>query len=231
MVSTISPSLPTLSASYLMSTPAPKPVSPGSSEQIAQDVSGAPTFSTLSRQLADSAIRAEHRDNTLNRRQLAELAGRLSAQFQGDDYHANKTKHNNEVPDTSDPELLARAKDATDYVNRAAMWDQTAKSPFAGLSYDQLTLIAYDDSGAYTVNERRAASYGAYDIEQAWRKKVCDMMKDEYVRTGEAQTPKVLAEMLSHYRSLPRIEQAQHPEGYEADLQSKLGPDAFTTSN
>lgn len=231
MVSHISTSLVTRPASYVVSTPVSEPVKLESTKQIAKGMSGAPTFSTLSRQLADSAVRADHRDNTLNRRQLAELAGKLGEQFQGESYHANKTKHDNEVPATADPELLARAKDATDYVNRAAKWDQTAKNPFAGLSYDQLTLIAYDDSGTYTVNERRAASYGACDIRQAWKKKVCDMMMDEYARTGEAQTPKVLAELLSHYRSLPRIEQAQHPEGYEAGLQSKLDPEAFTTNN
>jgi hypothetical protein len=204
---------------------------PESAKTKAADFSSTPTLSTLSRQLADSAVRAEQRDNTLSRRQLADLAGNLNEQLSGDYYYGNKAKHDNEVPDTSDPELLARAKDATDYIHRAVKWDQTAKNPFAGLSYEQLTLIAYDDSGAYTVNERQAASYGANDIHQAWKKKVCDMMMDEYARTGEAQTPKVLAELLSHYRTLPRIEQVQHPEGYEAGLQSKLGPEAFTTNN
>jgi hypothetical protein len=211
------------SVSELRNTEATKPVVTGLTSGL--------TLSALSRQLADSAVRAEHRDSTLSRKQLAELAGQLNEQISGDSYFANKTKHDNEVPNTSDPELLARAKSATDFVNLPTKWDQTVKNPFAGLSSDQLTLIAYDDSGSYTVNERRAASYGAYRIEQDWKKKVCDMMMDEYSRTGEAETPKVLAELLSHYRTLPRIEQAQHPEGYEACLQSKLGPDALTTNN
>ncbi|MDB5980307.1 MAG: hypothetical protein JWQ69_1322 [Pseudomonas sp.] len=162
---------------------------------------------------------------------MADLAGKLNEQLSGDYYYGNKTKHDNEVPDTSDPELLARAKAATDFVSGMIKGDLAVKNPFTGLSREQLALIVYDDSGSYTVNERQAASYGANAIEQAWRKKVCDMMMDEYARTGEAQTPKVLAELLSHYRTLPRIEQVQHPEGYEAGLQSKLGPGALTTNN
>lgn len=231
MVGNISPSIAAVPASYVVSALVSEPVKTENIKQIAEDLSGAPTLSTLSRQLAESAVRAEHRDTTLSRKQLAELAGKLNDQISGDHYSANKAKHDNEVPDTTDPELLARAKSATDFVNLASIWDQRDKNPFVGLSTDQLTLIIYDDSGSYTVNERRAASYGAHAIYEDWAKKVCDMAMDEYNRTGVAQSPKVLAEMLSYYRTLPRIEQAQYPEGYEAGLQSKLGPEAFTTNN
>lgn len=231
MANTISPSIIVGPAYHLSAMPVSEPTKTESTRPIAAALSDAPSFSTLSRQLADSAVRAEHRENTLSRKQLGELAGKLNEQIWGNSYYANKAMHDKEVPNTSDRELLARAKSATDFVNLPTKWDQTAKNPFAGLSSDQLTLIAYDDSGSYTVNERQAASYGAYRIEQAWKKKVCDMMMEEYARTGEAETPKVLAELLSYYRALPRIEQAQHPEGYEAGLQSKLGPDPLTTSN
>lgn len=231
MVANISPFLVGAPVLCRVSRPVSELVNTETTQPIVTALTSGPTLSALSRQLADSAVRAEHRDSTLNRKQLAELAGKLNEQISGAPYFANKAKHDNEVPNTSDPELMARAKSATDFVNLPTKWDQAAKNPFAGLSSDQLTLIAYDDSGSYTVNERLAASYGAYRIEQDWRKKVCDMMMDEYARTGEAQTPKVLAELLSHYRSLPRIEQAQHPEGYEASLQSKLGPEPLTTNN
>lgn len=184
------------------------------------------TISTLSRQLSESATRAEVRDNSLSHKQLGELARKLGDQFSGDHYFASKARHDSEIPDTSDPELLERAKLATDYVNRTAGGDQAAKSPFAGLAREQLDLIAYDNSGSYTVNERRAAWYGTQDMMQEWSKKVAAQAMDEYNRTGTAQTPAVLAEMLSHYESLPRIEQAQYSEGYAAGLQSKINQGA-----
>lgn len=55
------------------------------------------------------------------------------------------------VPNTDDLELLARAKQATSLVNGSG------SNPFKGMSRDQLALIAYDDSGTFTVNEQRAA--------------------------------------------------------------------------
>ncbi|MDY7563019.1 hypothetical protein QN382_06125 [Pseudomonas sp. 10B1] len=189
-----------------------------------------PTISTLSRQLSDSATRAELRDERLSRKQLTELGNTLTNTFSGEGYFSHKAQHDREAPDSNDPELIARAQQATEYVNSAAVGGKTVKNPFDGLSRDQLALITFDDSGLYTVNERRAASYCADHIEEAWCKKVADMAMEEYNRTGTAQTPKVLAEMLSHYRTLPRIEQAQFPEGYATDLQSKIGPGSIATN-
>lgn len=57
----------------------------------------------------------------------------------------------NEIPKSDDPDRLARAKQATSYIYKQG------PNPFANLSRDQLTAIIYDDSGAYTTNERVAA--------------------------------------------------------------------------
>jgi len=187
-------------------------------------------ISTLSRQLSASAQRAELRDDNLSRKQLSDLNNTLVNQFSGQSYFINKIKHDSEVPTTLDPELIARAHQATEYVNKAAIGDKTVSNPFAGLQRDQLALISYDDSGRYTVNERRAASYRSDQIEQEWRKKFCAMAMDEYHRTGSTQTPKILAEMLSHYQTLPRIEQAQFPEGYAAGLQIRIDHSASDIS-
>ena len=108
---------------------------------------GTQTISTLARQLAASASRAEERDKTLTRSELADKAKTALSQIQGDAYFANKAKHDSEVPKTSDPELLARAKQATEYVNSAARGGTSEKNPFAGLSREQLANIIYDDSG------------------------------------------------------------------------------------
>lgn len=72
--------------------------------------------STLAQQLAASASRAEERDKTLSRSELAGKAKSIVNQIVGDLYYANKTLHDSEIPDTSDPELLSRAKQATAYV-------------------------------------------------------------------------------------------------------------------
>ena len=184
---------------------------------------GMQTISTLARQLAASASRAEERDRTLTRSELADKAKSILNQVVGDAYYANKARHDGEVPKTSDPELLARAKQATAFVNDAARGGSAIKNPFAGLSPEQLANVIYDESGTYTVNERHAAWRESYDQEEAWRVKVAQQAMDEYNRTGKLTN--FFSEVLEHYKSLPAIEQAQYPKGYAADLQSKIDLD------
>ena len=119
--------------------------------------------------------------------------------------------------------LLARAKQATAYVNSAASRSGSEKNPFAGLSREQLSNIAYDDSGTYTINERRAASYEADIQEEAWRVKVCAQAMDEYNGTGKLTN--FFKSVLDHYKGLPAIEQAQYPNDYASDLESKINRD------
>lgn len=199
-------------------TPIP-PTSPINSATAAADTV---ELSTLSRQLSESSARAETRDKDFSRSQLSDLARTLRGQFSGEIYHANKATHDAEVPDTHDPGLLARAKQATDFVTRTAIWDTGAKNPFVELTREQLSLIAYDDAGSYTVNERRAAWYGIQDMTQEWSKKVAAQAMDEYNRTGNAHTPAILFEVLSHYKSLPPIEKAQYPGDYETRLLGRI---------
>jgi hypothetical protein len=182
-----------------------------------------PTISTLARQLSGSAARAEERDSALSRSQLADKAKVALDQILGDTYSANKVKHDSEVPNTDDPALLARAKQATAYVNSAASLSGSEKNPFAGLSNEQLTNIIYDDNGTYTVNERRAAYYESYQREEAWREKVCAQAMDEYNGTGKLTN--FFKSVLDHYKGLPAIEQAQYPNDYASDLESKISRD------
>ena len=184
---------------------------------------GTLTISTLARQLAESASRADERDKTLTRSELADKAKTALSQIQGDSYFANKAKHDSEVPKTSDPELLVRAKQATAYVNSAARGGSSEKNPFTGLSRDQLANIVYDDSGTYTINERRAASYEVDRQEEVWRVKVTTQAMDEYNRTGKMTN--FFSSVLDHFKELPAIEQAQYPKDYASDLQSKIDLD------
>lgn len=180
------------------------------------------TISILARQLADSATRAAERDKALTRSELGNKARNLLSQISGDSYQANKEQHDREIPNTSDPELLARAKQATEFVNRKSNGG-SEQNPFACLSNDQLSNIIYDDSGVYTINERRAAWSEAYDRDEAWREKVCAEAMDEYNRTGRMTN--FFRSVLEYFNELPAIEQAQYPNDYASDLQSKIDLD------
>jgi hypothetical protein len=46
-------------------------------------------------------------------------------------------------------------------------------------------------------------------------------MDEEYSRTGQASSG-ALSEILKHYKSLPAIENAQLPKGYDAQLLSQI---------
>ncbi|MER2099177.1 MAG: hypothetical protein ABS977_19895, partial [Pseudomonas qingdaonensis] len=75
------------------------------------------SVSNLARQLAASATRASERDTGLSHSALGALARSLLDKITGAAYSANKAAHDKEVPATDDPELLARAEQATAFVN------------------------------------------------------------------------------------------------------------------
>jgi len=177
------------------------------------------TVSTLAQQLAEAALRAEVRNKEMTRAELGARGTAIVDQIVGDSYYANKTKHDAEVPNTNDPQLLARARQATDFINGKAR----ASNPFKGMPRDQLALIAYDESGTFTVNERRAAWGESYDQEEVWRQLVVRKADSEYGRTGKLT--KFFTEVLAYYKDLPEIEQAQYPEGYEMKLQGWIARD------
>jgi len=101
------------------------------------------TVSILARQLSDAAKRAEAPTGQKNADPLEPITD--------EQYFANKAQHDAEIPTSNNPELLARARQATGFLNG---YDS---NPFKGLGRDQLNLVARDKGGAFTVNERRAA--------------------------------------------------------------------------
>ncbi|WP_312481234.1 hypothetical protein [Stutzerimonas nitrititolerans] len=205
----------------------PHTVSTGKAEVVADGTTtvtmkaassnGTTNVSNLARQLGEAAAHAEARDANLSRKELGQKATAQLDQITGYDYYLNQERHDAEVPDTDDPELLARAKQATNFVNGSG------SNPFKGMSRDQLALIAYDDSGTFTVNERRAAWQEAYDQEEAWRQKVVAQAMDEYNRTGKMTN--FFKEVLAYYNGLPAIEQAQYPDDYASRLQELIDLD------
>lgn len=184
---------------------------------------GTLTISTLGSQLAASASRNEDRDKTLTHSELAAKAKSIINHIIGDSYYANKTLHDTEAPKTSDLDLLSRAKQATAFVNDASRGGKSIKNPFSDLSGEQLSNIIYDDSGAYTVNERHAAWRESYDQEEAWRVKAIAQAMNEYNSTGKLTN--FFSSVLEHFKELPAIEQAQYPKDYASDLESKISRD------
>lgn len=150
----------------------------------------------------------------MTRSELAAEAARLREQFIGSGY--NEAAAAREVPDTDDPTLLARAKQATAFVQSYGR-SSTTENPFKNLSDDQLTLVMYDDSGRYTANERHAAWLEQYDRRQAWKQKVLAQANLEYQATG--QNDKFFQACIDYYNALPLIEQAQYPVDYVARTQ------------
>lgn len=168
------------------------------------------TFSVLARQLGESAVRAETRDASLNQEALAKLGTSVIDTLIGCSYYDNKVRHDSEIPDTKNPVLLERAKQATLFTNGRG------NNPFTGLTQDQLRLIIYDESGTYTMNERKAAFSENHELQEAWNRAIAKRYVDEYNETGKSTETLVM--ILAHYNELPPIEKAQYPANYAANL-------------
>ena len=173
-------------------------------------------LSTLAQQLSDSALRAEERDASLDRKALGQKANALLQPITRD-FHLHRAKYDAEVPNTDDPELLERAKQATSFNNGRG------SNPFSGLSQDQLALIIYDDSGTFTTNERHAAWQEDYDQRQVWKQAVVARGKLEYEQTGKMT--EFFKEVLGNYNELPPIMQAQYPDFYAPRLEHLIEMD------
>ncbi|PBP38388.1 hypothetical protein CCL13_24155 [Pseudomonas syringae] len=121
---------PVINTAKAVASPAtsPSPRAPSATSNKAQD-SG--KLSSLSVQLSESATRAASRDASLDHDALGAKAAEKLDQIIGRSYDVNKAKNDAEVPDTTDPELLAHAKKATQFVNGGR------ENPLAGMARDQ----------------------------------------------------------------------------------------------
>lgn len=173
-----------------------------------------PKLSTLAQQLNNASQRAAERDRLLSRDELSALASRILDRLSGGSYTFSKIAYDSYLPDTDDPELLARARQATAFANGRSA------NPFAQLPRDQLSLIAYDEGTDFTVNERRAAYFELSSREGDWSKYITQKMEVERQRTGRIDQGVV--EILAHYQSLSPIEEAQILGNYEAESRLQL---------
>ncbi|MCF5469234.1 hypothetical protein GIV70_23380 [Pseudomonas syringae] len=148
---------------------------------------------------------------------MSEKNSQLTERLVGSSYDANKARHDAEVPQSNDPDRLERAKNATEFVNGSG------NNPFSGMSRDQLSLIAYDESGDFTVNEKKSAWLESYRQERIWRQQVVAEGSAEYSATGKLTD--FYTSVLDHYKELPAIEQSQYPSSYETRLQGWIDQD------
>lgn len=178
------------------------------------------SVSSLAQQLNEAAQRSAEREANLTRQELAQKGQALLKVFTSDSYYDNKKVHDAQVPDAEDPAHLARARQATAFLNAP-----NKPNPFKGLSQEQLALIAYDESSTFTVNERRAAWIESNAQDQVQRRILCKKMEDEYNRTGKVAN--TLLDVYKHYQSLPSIERAvQIPAAYEDQLLARINAGA-----
>ena len=207
----------------------PAPVAAEKSDQPVVDKTEKKTadkasFSMLASQLNESAARAAKRDAEMTYEELGQYGRNRIKEFTQETPKANSGTRAMEVPNTTDPELLDRARAASAYVTRTFAGGKNAISPFEKLSREQLNHIAYDDSGNFTLNERRAAWQGVQDMDNAWRKVAIPQGEIEQIRTGKAT--KFYNEALSYFKSLPAIEKAvNYPKDAQARLESLIKGD------
>ena len=172
-------------------------------------------LSSLAQMLSEAATRAAERDTSNDRKSLATIAARATQPIHSPVFEQTKTARDAELPQSNDPQRLQQARQAT------AFLDGKGANPFSSLSREQLSLIIHDESGAFTVNERRAALTASDDQHQAWARAVSAQLMDDYNRNGYL-SPKALKGILDYYKSLPPIMEAQLPDSYEQDLNTLI---------
>ncbi|MCK6437782.1 hypothetical protein [Rivihabitans pingtungensis] len=122
---------------------------------------------------------------------------------------AGSKKANAEVPNSDDPVRLARAKQATVFCQNPS---NDSVNPFLGLPREDLTKIIYDDSGAYTVNERSAA----LSEQQRQHYNYWSPIIDDAFMSGDYR--KLYRSAIEYHDKLSSIEKSFAPAGYRANL-------------
>ena len=197
---------------------AAKPACPASATSSPSSVET--QISPLARLLGDSMSLMKQRESTLSRGEMAGIAGSALNTICGPGYDALKSVHYQQKPADPDPARQKLAADANAFLEADGKSGQHTLNPFAGLSREELDAVASDDSGRYTVNERRAAYLEAYDMEQAWRRQAMAAGQAEREATGSRHH--FYQEILTHYQALPPLEQSLYPASYSQKLQAHI---------
>lgn len=115
-----------------------------------------------------------------------------------------------EQPASTDPERLRQAAQATESLYGRA------PNPFAALDRSALSAIVYDESGAYTANERFAAARQRATLDQAFWQPVFERA----LASGDWRA--VIQAGLTFYAALSPLEQSAYPANYVQLMQQYL---------
>jgi hypothetical protein len=195
------------SASSLAGATAASAITSGGKVAATGESETSSSVSLLARQLSEAAARAAVRDASLSPARLAAKARSLEEMLTTYN-NTGAYKYSSDKPQTDDPELVARAQQASDYIHRRGT------NPFAGLSRDQLVLIMYDEGDAFTTDERFAAleEYGRQRC--LWSQQVCAQGQAEMASTGTYVN--FFKACIAEYQAGSPIEQATYPANYAA---------------
>ncbi|MBP1315241.1 hypothetical protein J2X56_003092 [Herbaspirillum sp. 1173] len=115
-----------------------------------------------------------------------------------------------ELPPSNDPQRLRQARQATESLYGRA------DNPFTYMSRAELSAIVYDESGAYTTNERYAAANQRTALDQKYWAPVFQRA----LESGDWKP--VITAALVFYASLSALEQTAYPDNYAQLLQQYL---------
>lgn len=166
--------------------------------------------SNLAQKLSQAAARAASRDASYSRESLGLHAEKLLRVITS----GNDSRQGDNASVTLGAEQAERVDQAAQFLNGSG------SNPFKGLSRDQLALVVYDESGAFTINERRAALDEARVQEDVWTQKTLAQSQGAMEQPGGLVS--ILNQTLDHFNSLPAIEQSRYPADYVNTLQREI---------
>jgi hypothetical protein len=147
----------------------------------------------------------------VTRAELYAIEARLVAARSGADAIARADR---EPAPSDDPARVRQAAQAT-----ASLYGR-APNPFAGLSRAELSAIVYDESGAYTVNERYAAANQRTELDRNFWAPVLQRA----LASGDWRP--VIEAGLAFYASLSPLERTAYPPNYVQLMQQYLALEA-----
>lgn len=168
-------------------------------------------ISSLAGDLSTIALYAASRERSSSPDQLRQYAITVLTQI-SEAYSTHKNRDDAEQPADSTQERLLRAQQATDFVNGKN------SNPFHAMPRDQLTLIAFDTSRIFTVNERKCAWQEVQRLDNHFQRQLTSEALVEYESSGKLT--QAASNALKHFEGLTSIEKSLYPSDFLARLRS-----------
>lgn len=178
---------------------------------------GAPNISAWGKALSSAYERAIERDQRLPPSELKGFAERIDRKLIDCDWDENWASLVLERPIPADTDRMKLSQDVSAFMRQFNAVSGRGTSirndnPFLGLDRETLLAIRYDESGAFTTNERRAAFIEANRQYSAWAEDVCERMAN--ARDRQESVLPIYQEILAYYETLSPIEAASVPDDY-----------------